>query len=206
MSRALVPGTQREADSSEPTQLSCVTIPGWNLAQKFHCSDRLVTALGDEAKESLVRRSVRQYQSIESIGFSEDGIVNKFTGIYVLGISFVCMALCASCGSSPNSTQTGSPARNPHSGTADMLCFTSPDARKVVVSGVFPVKTYPPERMIEAPWAQDFRRYIGQSGSEGGINVTCSAVQSSDAARVKAEELRKQGHEVVETKWSYAGG
>jgi hypothetical protein len=88
----------------------------------------------------------------------------------------------------------------------NMLCFTSPDSRKVVVSSVFPVKTYPPERMIEEPWAQDFRRYIGQSGNEGGINVTCSQVTSSDAAKGKAEELRKQGHEVAETKWSYAGG
>jgi hypothetical protein len=88
----------------------------------------------------------------------------------------------------------------------NMLCFTSPDSRKVVVSSVFPVKTYPPERMIEELWAQDFRRYIGQSGNEGGINVTCSQVTSSDAAKGKAEELRKQGHEVAETKWSYAGG
>jgi hypothetical protein len=89
---------------------------------------------------------------------------------------------------------------------ADMLCFTSPDSRKVVVSSVFPVRTYPPERMIEEPWAKDFRRYLGQSGNEGGINVTCSPVGSSDAQKTKADELRKQGHEVVETKWSYAGG
>ena len=87
-----------------------------------------------------------------------------------------------------------------------MLCFTSPDTRKVVVSSVFPVKTYPPERMIEEPWAKDFRRYIGQSGNEGGINVTCSQVSASNAQKIKADELRKQGHEVVETKWSYAGG
>lgn len=87
-----------------------------------------------------------------------------------------------------------------------MLCFTSPDSRKIVVSSVFPVRTYPPERMIEEPWAKDFRRYIGQSGNEGGISVACVPVSSSDAEKTKAEELRKQGHEVVETKWSYAGG
>jgi hypothetical protein len=89
---------------------------------------------------------------------------------------------------------------------ADMLCFTSPDTRKVVVSSVFPVKTSPPERLIEEPWAQDFRRYIGQSGNEGGISVTCSQVSAKDAEKIKADELRKQGHEVIETKWSYAGG
>ena len=60
--------------------------------------------------------------------------------------------------------------------------------------------------MIEEPWAKDFRRYIGQSGNEGGISVTCTQVTSSDAQRNKAEELRKEGHEVVEAKWSYAGG
>jgi hypothetical protein len=87
-----------------------------------------------------------------------------------------------------------------------MLCFTSVDTRKIVVSRVFPVRTYPPERMIEEPWAKDFRRYIGQSGNEGGINVTCNPANSADAAKIKADELRKQGHEVVETKWSYAGG
>jgi hypothetical protein len=87
-----------------------------------------------------------------------------------------------------------------------MLCFTSPDSRKVVLSSVFPVRTYPPERMIEEPWAKDFRRYVGQSGNEGGINVTCNQVSSSNAEKDKAEELRKQGHEVVEAKWSYAGG
>jgi hypothetical protein len=122
------------------------------------------------------------------------------------GIALFCIALCASCNSSQNSTQAGSPAGSKRSGTADMLCFTSPDSRKIVVSSVFPVRTYPPERMIEEPWAKDFRRYIGQSGNEGGISVTCSQVSSSDAEKIKADELRKQGHEVVETKWSYAGG
>jgi len=60
--------------------------------------------------------------------------------------------------------------------------------------------------MLEEPWAQDFRRYIGQSGNEGGINVTCSQVTSKDAEKDKADELRKQGHQVVETNWAYAGG
>jgi hypothetical protein len=30
-------------------------------------------------------------------------------------------------------------------------------------------------------------------------------VASDDAQKIKAEELRRQGHEVVETQWAYAG-
>jgi hypothetical protein len=132
--------------------------------------------------------------------------VNKFVGYGGLRAGLICTALCASCSSSDPSAQAGSPSGSTRSGTANMLCFSSPESRKVVISSVFAVRTYPPERMIEEPWAQDFRRYIGQSGNEGGISVTCSQVSSSDAEKSKAEELRKQGHEVVETKWSYAGG
>ena len=122
------------------------------------------------------------------------------------GIALSCIALCASCNSSQTSTPTGSATASSRTGTANMLCFTSPDTRKIIVSSVFPVRTYPPERMLEEPWAKDFRRYIGQSGNEGGINVTCSQVSAGNAQKIKADELRKQGHEVVETKWSYAGG
>jgi hypothetical protein len=60
--------------------------------------------------------------------------------------------------------------------------------------------------MVEEPWAADFRRYIGQSGNEGGISVTCDQVTSSSAEKDKADDLRKQGHQVVETGWTYAGG
>jgi hypothetical protein len=144
--------------------------------------------------------------SIESIPSTSGRIVNKYQGFLGYGIALFCVALCASCNSSQTSTHTGRPSGSTRFGTADMLCFTSTDTRKIVVSSVFPVRTYPPERMIEEPWAKDFRRYIGQSGNEGGINVTCSQVSSSDAQKIKADELRKQGHEVVETKWSYAGG
>jgi hypothetical protein len=132
--------------------------------------------------------------------------VNKFAGFSGLWVGVLCTALCASCSRSQSSSGSRSTGAGSHSSTVNMLCFTSSDTRKVVVSSVFPVKTYPPERMIEEPWAKDFRRYIGQSGNAGGISVTCSQVTSSDAAKNKAEELRKQGHEVVETPWSYAGG
>lgn len=130
---------------------------------------------------------------------------NEFAGISGLWVGVFCM-FCAACGSSQSSSSAGSAGASGRSSTVNMLCFTATDSRKIVVSSVFPVKTYPPERMIEEPWAKDFRRYIGQSGNEGGISVTCSPATSSDAEKNKAEELRKQGHEVVETKWSYAGG
>ncbi len=42
--------------------------------------------------------------------------------------------------------------------------------------------------------------------AQRNLRQYCSQVTSSDAERSKAEELREQGHEVVETKWSYAGG
>ncbi|MBS0376993.1 MAG: hypothetical protein JSS29_00795 [Proteobacteria bacterium] len=119
-------------------------------------------------------------------------------------LAALCVAGCAACGhGSPSSASGGSAGRH---AMVNMLCFTSPDSRKVVVSAVFAVRPYPPERMVEQPWAQDFRRYIGQSGNEGGISVTCLEAGASDAAKVKAAQLRSQGHEVVETQWSYAGG
>jgi hypothetical protein len=133
-------------------------------------------------------------------------MMNKIAGIAELSVAVFCTALCASCSGGQSSSAANSAGARSHSGIVNMLCFTSTDTLKVVVSSVFPVKTYPPERMIEEPWAKDFRRYIGQSGNEGGISVTCSQVTSSDAAKRKAEELRKQGHEVVESPWSYAGG
>ncbi|MDP9012439.1 MAG: hypothetical protein M3O41_07240 [Pseudomonadota bacterium] len=51
-------------------------------------------------------------------------------------------------------------------------------------------------------------RYSFQTAQPNGTSdrITCSQVTSSDAERSKAEELRKQGHEVVETQWSFAGG
>ncbi len=130
----------------------------------------------------------------------------RIPGLCGLWLGVICTALCASCGrGQPSSASSGTGASS-HAATVSLLCFTSVDTRKVVVSRVFRVKTYPPERMIEEPWAKDFRRYVGQSGNEGGISVTCTPVASDDAQQIKAEELRRQGHEVVETQWAYAGG
>jgi hypothetical protein len=132
--------------------------------------------------------------------------VKTYPSFLSLGIALSSIAVCASCDSCHSSTQTGNASGQTRSGTAEILCFTSPDTRKVVVSSVFPVRTYPPERMIEEPWAKDFRRYIGQSGNEGGINVTCTQINASDAEKIKADDLHRQGRDVVETRWSYAGG
>jgi hypothetical protein len=87
-----------------------------------------------------------------------------------------------------------------------MLCYTSPNAQVVRISAVFPIKTADPTTMMEEPWAKDFRTYIGQSGNEGGISVTCDQVTSKSAEKDKADALRKQGHQVIETNWAYAGG
>ena len=85
-----------------------------------------------------------------------------------------------------------------------MLCFTSPTVEAVRLSAVFPIKTVSPTIMLEEPWAKDFRRYVAQSGNEGGVSVTCSQVESKGALKAKEEELRKQGHQVIETGWAYA--
>jgi hypothetical protein len=85
-----------------------------------------------------------------------------------------------------------------------MLCYSSPTTQVVRLSAVFPIKTHDATTMVEEPWSADFRRYLGQSGNEGAISVTCDQVTSKDAEKEKADELRKQGHTVVETGWSYA--
>ena len=129
--------------------------------------------------------------------------MNRFIRLSGLGLALSSTLLCASCGSGPSSQSSGTSGAK---GPVEMLCFTSPTAQIVRLSAVFPIHTADPTTMLEEPWAKDFRRYIGQSGDEGGINVTCSQVPSTDAEKAKADELRKQGHQVVETGWAYAGG
>jgi hypothetical protein len=85
-----------------------------------------------------------------------------------------------------------------------MLCYSSPTTQVVRISAVFPIKTHDATTMVEEPWSADFRRYLAQSGNEGAISVTCDQVTSTDAEKEKADELRKQGHTVVETGWTYA--
>jgi hypothetical protein len=88
-----------------------------------------------------------------------------------------------------------------------MLCYTTPTAQVVRLSAVFPIKTVSPTILLEEPWAKDFRTYVGQSnGRQEGTSVTCDQVTSKDALKVKADALRNQGHQVIETGWTYAGG
>jgi hypothetical protein len=45
---------------------------------------------------------------------------------------------------------------------------------------------------------------VAGTQADGAISVTCDQVTSTDAEKEKADELRKQGHTVVETGWTYA--
>ena len=107
--------------------------------------------------------------------------------------------LCVSCRSG-----SSSPSPSSSAGAINILCYSSPTTQVVRISAVFPIKTHDATTMVEEPWAADFRRYLGQSGNEGAISVTCDQVTSKDAEKEKADELRKQGHTVVETGWTYA--
>lgn len=124
--------------------------------------------------------------------------VIRFSG---LSLALSSAFLCVSCHSGSSSTSPGSSAA---AGPINFLCYSSPTAQVVRVSAVFPIKTHDPTTMVEEPWSADFRRYLGQSGNEGGISVTCDQVASKDAEKEKADELRKQGHTVIETGWTYA--
>ena len=117
------------------------------------------------------------------------------------GVSLALSAalLCVSCRSASTS-----PSPSASAGPIDILCYSSPTDPVVHISAVFPIKTHDATTMVEEPWAADFRRYLAQSGNEGGISVTCDQVTSTDDETKKVDELRKQGHRVVETGWKYA--
>jgi hypothetical protein len=113
--------------------------------------------------------------------------------------------ICVSCKSSSSAASAGGGASA--SGQVLILCYTTPTAQVVRLSAVFPIKTVSPTIMLEEPWAKDFRVYVGQTnGREEGSSVTCDQVTSKDALKEKEDALQKQGHQVVETGWAYAGG
>ena len=63
--------------------------------------------------------------------------------------------------------------------------------------------------MLEEPWAKDFRRYVGQSGDEGGIPATCIQVDPKNpdgALKEKIGAWGEQGIQVKQINWKYAGG
>jgi hypothetical protein len=125
--------------------------------------------------------------------------MNRIIRMSVVSLALSSAFLCVSCRSG-----SSSPSPSDSAGAIDMLCYSSPTAQVVRISAVFPIKTHDATTMVEEPWSADFRRYLGQSGNEGGISVTCDQVTSTDAEKEKADELRKQGHTVVETGWTYA--
>jgi hypothetical protein len=85
-----------------------------------------------------------------------------------------------------------------------MLCYSDETRDVVRLSGVFIVKN--PKDFSE-PWRLEFRRYLGQSGNEGSVEVTCSAVNPSNpevALKERADALRQKHKQVIETGWTYA--
>jgi ABC-type phosphate transport system substrate-binding protein len=122
-------------------------------------------------------------------------------------LTFSLILGCISCGSG-SSRQSSSASSSSSSGTY-FVCYTTSSAHGVTVSSVFHVPPADQVTMLEEPWAKDFRRYIGQSGDEGGISVTCPQVdpKNPDAAlKEKIDGWQKQGIQVKQIKWKYAGG
>jgi hypothetical protein len=127
-----------------------------------------------------------------------------------LALCFV--LLCISCGgggSSSSSSQPYSPSPADKRNGTYMVCYTQSPSHGINVSRVFHVPPVDQVTMLEEPWAKDFRRYIGQSGDEGAISVSCVPVdpKNPDAAlKDKIEAWRKQGIQVGQNNWKYAGG
>jgi len=124
----------------------------------------------------------------------------------VLPLAFSFVLACVSCGGG-SSTQPSS--ASPAVAGTYMICYTQSSAHGITVSSVFHVPPVDQVTMLEEPWAKDFRTYIGQSGDEGGISVTCEPVdpRNPDAAlKDKLDAWSKQGIQVKQINWKYAGG
>jgi ABC-type phosphate transport system substrate-binding protein len=133
--------------------------------------------------------------------------VRRFTTPAVLILAFPLVLVCISCGS--NSSSTSSSSSSAAASGEYFVCYTSSNAHGITISAVFRVPPVDQVTMLEEPWAKDFRRYVGQSGDEGGISVTCSQVdpKNPDAAlKDKIDAWRKQGIPVAQVNWKYAGG
>ena len=114
--------------------------------------------------------------------------------------------LSSGCGSS---NKPSSSASSGSAGGTYMICYTQSNAHGVTVSSVFHVPPVDQVTMLEEPWAKDFRTFVGQSGSEGGISVSCMPVDPKNpegALKDKIDAWRKQGIQVGQTNWKYAGG
>ena len=125
----------------------------------------------------------------------------KAVAVTMHGICAATMALAGvSCGSGKSSAVSAAARKGP----AYMICSSDDTGSKVVLSSAFLVKN--PRDMGE-PWRLEFRRYLGQSGNEGAVEVTCNPVASDDAQaelKKRVELLRSQHKQVIETRWSYA--
>ena len=134
--------------------------------------------------------------------------MRKLIGQATFPLAFSFVLICVSCGGgSSNKPSSASPASS-RKGTY-MVCYTTSNAHGITVSAVFHVPPVDQVTMLEEPWAKDFRRYVGQSGDEGGISVTCTQVDPQDpeaALKKQIDAWRKQGIQVARTNWKYAGG
>jgi hypothetical protein len=120
----------------------------------------------------------------------------------LFALALACVA-CSSSSSTPSSASS-----NSRNGTY-MICYTESNAHGVTVSAVFHVPPVDQVTMLEEPWAKDFRRYVGQSGDEGAISVSCVPVDPKNpegALKDKIDAWRKQGVQVSQVNWKYAGG
>jgi hypothetical protein len=125
-----------------------------------------------------------------------------------LPLAFSFAVVCVSCGGGSSNQPSPASSASSRNGTY-MICYTTSNAHGVTVSAVFHVPPVDQVTMLEEPWAKDFRRYVGQSGDEGAISVTCSQVdpKNPDAAlKDKIDAWRKQGIPVAQVNWKYAGG
>jgi len=134
--------------------------------------------------------------------------VKKLIGQATLPLVFSFVLICVSCGGGSSNRPSSTSSAGTRNGTY-MICYTTSNAHGITVSSVFHVPPVDQVTMLEEPWAKDFRRYVGQSGDEGGISVTCVPVDPKNpeaALKDKIEAWRKQGIQVGQTKWKYAGG
>ncbi len=121
-------------------------------------------------------------------------------------LGFFSVLVCISCGSHSSSTSSSSSAA---ANGEYFVCYTSSNAHGITVSSVFHVPPVDNVTMLEEPWGKDFRRFIGESGDEGGRSVSCTQVdpQNPEAAlQDKIDAWTKQGLKVNRTTWKYAGG
>ena len=132
--------------------------------------------------------------------------MNRFACLVAMGFTISAASLCVSCGGSPSAPSSASSSRK--SGTY-MICYANSSAHGIIVSSVFHLAHVDQVTMLEEPWAKDFRRYVGQSGDAGGISVTCTQVDPKNpeaALKDKMDAWRKQGIQVTQANWKYAGG